>query len=138
MRKPVGPFDLDSTLMTLDDKGGITLLPVNETFWQDLGDGKFGDFAGGRRLVSYSQMDADWPTWEMHPAGDEFVCLLSGTADFILRMKTGEQLIQLNKPGSYVIVPPGIWHTARISAPCTMLFITPGEGTENREHPPEP
>ena len=27
------------------------------------------------------------------------------------------------------------WHTARIHAPATMLFVTPGEGTENRGTP---
>lgn len=137
MNEPVLPFDIHSTLLTLDEQGGVTLLPVNETFWQDLGAGKFGDFAGGRRLVSYSSMDQDWPTWEMHPAGEEFVCLLSGTADFVLQQDGAEKVVRLDKPGSYVIVPRGVWHTARISKTCSMLFITPGEGTENRSEPPK-
>ncbi len=27
-------------------------------------------------------------------------------------------------------------HTARVSSPAVMMFVTPGEGTENREEPP--
>lgn len=57
MNEPVGPFDINSTLLTLEDQGGVTLLPVNETFWQDLDAGKYGDFAGGRRLVSSFNFD---------------------------------------------------------------------------------
>jgi hypothetical protein len=40
-------------------------------------------FAGfkGHVLVATFAFDADWPTWERHPAGDELVCLLSGEVD---------------------------------------------------------
>jgi hypothetical protein len=31
-----------------------------------------------------------------------------------------------------VINPPGVWHTADVSGPCTALFITPGLRTETR------
>jgi len=39
--------------------------------------------------------------------------------------------------GSSVIVPKGTWHTPKVHAPTSMLFVTPGQGTENLEHPPE-
>lgn len=39
---------------------------------------------------------------------------------------------------TFVVVPRGTWHTAKVHAATTMLFITPGEGTENRESPPRP
>jgi hypothetical protein len=29
-------------------------------------------------------------------------------------------------------VPRGTWHTTKVHAPSSMLFITPGEGTQNR------
>jgi hypothetical protein len=38
----------------------------------------------------------------------------------------------LRDAGSYVVVPKGVWHTARTSVATRMLFVTPGEGTENR------
>ena len=49
----------------------------------------------------------------------------------ILQSDDGEQTVRLNTPGSFVIVPKGTWHTAKTSTPTSMLFVTPGEGTEN-------
>jgi quercetin dioxygenase-like cupin family protein len=40
--------------------------------------------------------------------------------------------VSLTEPGSFVIVPKGTWHTARIAKPTSMLFVTPGEGTQNK------
>jgi quercetin dioxygenase-like cupin family protein len=69
----------------------------------------------------------------MHPKGDEIVYLLSGAVTFILEREHGHEAIELNEPGSYVIVPRGTWHTARTKDPASMLFITAGEGTQHRE-----
>ncbi|MBV9190616.1 MAG: cupin domain-containing protein [Betaproteobacteria bacterium] len=70
-----------------------------------------------------------WPTWERHPAGDEIVCLLSGRATFVL--EDGKR-IDVGEPGEFVIVPKGTWHTAKTTVPTKMVFVTPGEGTENK------
>ena len=80
--------------------------------------------------MSAFSFDSDWDTWEMHPAGDEIVCLLSGRASFELegRGHVGE----LTRPGEFLIVPRGAWHTAHTTVPTTMLFITPGEGTQDK------
>jgi hypothetical protein len=43
-----------------------------------------------------------------------------------------EELIHLRESGSFAIVPRETWHTARTSVPTRMLFVTPGEGTENK------
>jgi quercetin dioxygenase-like cupin family protein len=40
--------------------------------------------------------------------------------------------VHLAKPGSYVLVPTNTWHTARTDVATTMLFLTPGLGTEHR------
>jgi uncharacterized cupin superfamily protein len=129
---PPGPFHFDTQVTTLDGAGAVTVLQQDAGFWQDLAAGKHGDFAGGRRLVSSFQFDCDWSSWEMHPAGEELVCLLSGEADFVLLLDDKEQVIRLNKAGSYLIVPRGTWHTARVRQTCAMLFITPGEDTAHR------
>jgi quercetin dioxygenase-like cupin family protein len=68
----------------------------------------------------------------MHPNGDEIVCLLSGRVSMVLEIDGREIVAKLAKPGDYVLVPRGTWHTARTSTNCTMVFITPGEGTQNR------
>jgi hypothetical protein len=31
-----------------------------------------------------------------------------------------------------VLVPPNTWHTGKVRRSAKMLFVTPGEGTENR------
>jgi quercetin dioxygenase-like cupin family protein len=70
--------------------------------------------------------------WEMHPNGDEIVCLLSGVVTFILDQDNEHHEMTVNKPGDYVVVPKGTWHTAKTTVESTMLFITAGEGTEHR------
>ena len=40
-----------------------------------------------------------------------------------------------NLKTTFVIVPKAIWHTAKVHATTTMLFVTPGQDTENRETP---
>jgi mannose-6-phosphate isomerase-like protein (cupin superfamily) len=109
---------------------GASGVDVTATIWQDL-DRQFADFKG-HLLVARFDFEADWPSWERHPAGDEIVVLVSGHADMILDLGGSQQLTTLAQPGSFVIVPKRIWHTARISVPTSMLFVTPGEGTENK------
>lgn len=128
------PSDIQKSFVVVNDRLLAEVVPVTESVWADL-DANYGDFAGHSLIASFS-FDEDWPTWEIHPQGDEFVCLLSGDADMILDTSDGDQRTRLNSPGSFVIVPKGTWHTAEIDAPTTMLFMTPGEGTENREQPP--
>ena len=107
------------------------LLTVDETFWQRVMSGQLGDFHNEFLVVS-GKFEADWPMWEMHPNGDEVVCLLSGSATFLLEETAGTREIELSKSGTYVLVPKGTWHTARAQGPCRMLFITAGEGTQHR------
>lgn len=43
--------------------------------------------------------------------------------------------------GSYVVVPPGVWHTARVAAPTRMLLDATGEDADRGEahlQAPEP
>ena len=128
-----GPFDLENMRLVMGPGGESTPIAVTPSFYDDL-DQQFDAFAG-HMLVSRHDFAEPWPTWEMHPKGDEFVYLLSGDVDFLLKNATGEQRLHVDQPGAYVIVPKGTWHTARPNAPTSMLFITPGEGTENRETP---
>jgi oxalate decarboxylase/phosphoglucose isomerase-like protein (cupin superfamily) len=58
--------------------------------------------------------------------------LLSGAATVVLEESTGERAVELAQPGSYVLVPRNTWHTAKTEVPTTMLFLTPGIGTEHR------
>ncbi len=98
-------------------------------------DQRFDGFRG-HVLIAEHSFDADWPSWECHPAGDELVLLLEGRATLCLHSADGDQELSLAHSGEYLVVPAGTWHTARISEPTRMLFVTPGEGTEHRQAPP--
>lgn len=93
------------------------------------------DHFAQHQLVSLHTFTEDWPTWERHPAGDELVMLLSGAVTLIVQTESGEQSLQLEKPNHYVVVPKNCWHTMKTRTRSSMLFITPGEGTENTERP---
>ena len=108
-------FNLSSTYAVLSDDGGVIPIAVSDRFFEDLED-RFGDFKE-KRLVSHFSFEQDWDTWEMHPAGEELVCLLSGQVDLILEQNNLEKTLSLSTPGSYVLVPRGIWHTAKVPVP---------------------
>jgi mannose-6-phosphate isomerase-like protein (cupin superfamily) len=126
-----GPFNLASTFLRLRPDASVEPLPVDASFWQNLSTGKLGDFRN-EYLVTLHSYDRDWPMWEMHPNGDEIVCLISGATTFILDLPGGQKRVELTEAGSYVIVPKGTWHTSRVDGRCCVLFITAGEGTEHR------
>ena len=126
-----GPLEFSSTYLRLRADASVEPLTVNDTFWPRLMSGQLGNFHQ-EFLIAGSTFERDWPRWEMHPNGDEIVCLLSGCVTFLL--EEGERIheIELTGTGMYVVIPKGIWHTARTAAPCRMLFVTPGEGTQHR------
>jgi len=130
----INPLSIMSTFVVMDGDGSAIPIPVNDTFFEDL-KYQFGDFKG-KHLISHFAFDKDWDIWEMHPAGDELVCLLSGQVDFVLEQGAEETVeetkVQMKIPGEFVIVPKGIWHTANVHIPSSMLFITPGAGTQHR------
>ena len=67
----------------------------------------------------------------MHPEADEFVYLLSGSAVVLLEQRSGIEEVRLSERAA-VIVPKGTWHTAKVSQPSRMLFVTMGRGTQHR------
>lgn len=132
MSREAGPFHLDTAYVRLRPDASAQPLPVGDTFWQDLGSGALGDFHN-EYLVTTHSFSETWPMWEMHPNGDEIVVLLSGSVDLILEKKTGNRVMPLREAGGWVMVPCGMWHTARVNAPSKLLFITAGEGTQHRQ-----
>ncbi|MBI1180416.1 MAG: cupin [Alphaproteobacteria bacterium] len=128
-----GPYHFDDARLVLGPGGDASPRPLTADFYEAL-DRDFNGFAG-HVLISRHEFAQPWPTWEMHPEGDEFVCLIEGDVDFVLAMPDGERVVRVDRPGSFVVVPRGTWHTARPRRPTCMLFVTPGEGTRNAERP---
>lgn len=129
MARKAGPYELTSTYLRLGTDSSIEPIPVTESFWPDLIGGKLGDFKH-EYLVTQLSFDQGWSNWEQHPFGDEFVFLISGAVDFVLEIDARQETIELRKPGSFVLVPKGTWHTVKVREPAQMLFVTAGEGTQ--------
>lgn len=91
-----------------------------------------GDGAEGR-LVALHTFTEPWPTWEMHPHGDEVVLCISGAMTLHQEAPDGSTATVTLGAGEYAINPPGVWHTADIDGEATALFITAGMGTENKD-----
>ncbi|MBC3920093.1 cupin domain-containing protein [Undibacterium sp. CY18W] len=121
-------IDPVKTYIALAPDGQSTVLPGGDAFWS-LPMAEIDQY-GKHWLISEYAFDADWPSWEMHPHADEFVYMLSGAADFVLKVDGAEQHIAL-KAGKAVLIPRGHWHTAKMTTPGRMLFFTRGEGTEH-------
>lgn len=123
-----GSFDFIDTYVQLEDGPDALTLEVGADFWSKIESRT--DLHEGR-LVCLFEFDADWPTWEVHPAGDEIVFLLNGSVDLILDETAGERTIELRGRAA-CIVPKGVWHRAIVHKPSTALHITRGAGTRNR------
>lgn len=120
---------LQETFAVLEPDLSVETVDVSPTLYDEV-DARFDQFRSCV-LVSSHEFSADWPTWERHPAGDEIVILLSGAATMVLRTDSGQVVVELAVPGACLVVPRNCWHTARVAQSARMLFITPGEGTEN-------
>ncbi len=123
--------NFSSTFLRLRPDSSIEKLPV-DSFWPRLMQGELGNFHH-EYLVTSGEYDSDWKGWEMHPHGDEIVCLLSGRATMVFEdTGSGRSEMQLEQPGSFAFVPRGSWHTAKIATASRFLFITAGECTQHR------
>ncbi|OYU42136.1 MAG: cupin [Burkholderiales bacterium PBB4] len=123
------PLNPQHTYVHLAEDGVATPLPGGDAFWSQP-ESEIERYGGGW-LISEFAFAADWPNWEMHPNADEFVYLLSGSVELHLELPDGVQKLPLNGSGA-IVVPRGIWHTAKVTAPSRMLHVTRGAGTELR------
>jgi len=125
------PENILHTYLHVQDGGKTEQVAITEQFWGDLLSGARPELDQGRLMSAFS-FSQNWPSWERHPAGEELVMLLAGATVLVLEEASGERELLLDTLGSYVLVPQGVWHTARTTQPTTLLFLTPGAGTEHR------
>jgi mannose-6-phosphate isomerase-like protein (cupin superfamily) len=128
------PSVLSSTFIVIDPDQRSHAIPVSPSLYPDL-DAKFHNFKSCILLAEYS-FDADWPSWEMHPAGDEILLLISGAAELQLVQEGKVVTVPFGQVGTTFIVPKGVWHTAKVKEFCRIVFMTPGEGSVHAEQPP--
>ena len=70
--------------------------------------------------------------WERHPAGDELLHVVEGEADVVTLTDDGPVRSTI-RTGSIFICPRGLWHRLLPRSPLSLLFATPGEGTEHSD-----
>ena len=99
--------------------------------WYERYDERHGSDGAEGRLVAVHTFDEPWTSWEMHPHGDEVVLCLAGRIT-LHQERDGEVSAVTLEPMQGAINAPGVWHTADVSGPATVLFITAGKGTEHR------
>ena len=121
-------FDLTTTYVHLEDGGAGTAVPVDADFWPAL---MSGDKRYPGRLVTASEATADWTHWEMHPAGEELLLLLSGAVEVVMEVGQGERRVALGA-GQAFLMPRGVWHRVEVREPGRFVFVTYGEGTQHR------
>jgi mannose-6-phosphate isomerase-like protein (cupin superfamily) len=131
-------IDLSKNYMLLEPDGAAILLPGGREFWSQLMSGnptdpgirQLMDSENGRLLTALS-MNTDWNNWEMHPAGDEILFMLEGKATFVLELPGGLREVALTA-GRVLVIPKGVWHTAKVREPARLLGITAGHSTQHR------
>ena len=131
-------IDLSDNYLLLEPDGTSLRLPGGKEFWSQVMSGNATDpgirqLLGSQqaRLLSVLPVGADWAHWEMHPAGDEILLMLAGTATFVLDLPDGLKEVALGA-GRLVVIPSGVWHTAKVREPGRLLALTAGSGTQHR------
>lgn len=120
----------DETYALLSATGAIRQEVGGREFWSQSQEAL--DALGKDWLVSEFLCDADWGSWEMHPNGEEFVYLLDGDIEFLMETSEGVATAQRITDRGAVVVPRGVWHTAKVLRPSRMFFITMGAGTRHQ------
>jgi len=123
-------FDLSRTFILINDGPSAMPIPVGPDFWTFITQSPVANSPSGR-LISLSDQHTDWGHWEMHPASDEILFMLSGSLELIVEEGGSETTVLLESPNAF-IVPRGAWHRARIRTPGKLLGITGGAGTQHK------
>ncbi|MGI9592082.1 MAG: cupin domain-containing protein [Myxococcota bacterium] len=121
--------DLESTYLAIQPGPEALPMKVTPEFWATIE--ARPELGAGARMLALLAFESDWSSWEMHPAGDEVLVLLSGAVDLILERGEGPQRVSL-RDGACAVVPRGVWHTADVVEPARVLHLTLGQGTEHR------
>ncbi len=106
--------------------------PFNGLEWYEGYGMRHGDDGVEGRLVSQHTFTESWPSWEMHPKGEEVVICTAGSMDLTQEFPDGTRKTITLNAGEFAINPRGVWHIADVEESATAVFITSGEGTEHR------
>ncbi len=130
-----GPYDLSKTPIHLQTSSEAGAVPVADFSFDGPSFERYtADYCtdgGPGRLMMIEESPVNWPAWECHTQGDEVVFVLAGSGTFIQQSDEGEVRLSF-APGSAIINPRGVWHTADVDSPMRAIYLTPCAGTEHR------
>ena len=132
-----GPFDLSTSPIHIGSGGGRDSLAVpipGFGFDEKAFEGYIAEHCtpgAPGRLIMVSATPTNWSAWECHTEGDEIVIVLEGKAQFVQELGGKERRTAVG-PGSTMINPAGVWHTADVEVPMKAIYITPCPGTKHR------
>ncbi len=121
--------DLERASLFLDGKGGVQVVPNGPDLYTrvkadtTLGDTMVTLGVGSGKSSSH---------WEMHPAGEEILVILSGSRVIHFEHPDGRRETLNARAGEAVIVPRGVWHKTEAPEGSRILFITYGRGTTHK------
>jgi mannose-6-phosphate isomerase-like protein (cupin superfamily) len=122
-------FDPFASLVRLGHAGPARIVSRKARRWPRL------TFRDGDRIVGALRgrgpADVHADHWEMHPAGDELLVMLSGEVDLFMQQRPRDRRIRLRE-GRAFIVPRGLWHRFVVCKPFEMLFCTPARGSRHK------
>ena len=82
-------------------------------------------------MVAFADMTRTPPHGgELHPDGDELICIISGKVR-VIGESAPDEYCDLG-PGDVCIVSKGEWHLVQILEPTRLIGITPGPGGSHR------
>lgn len=120
-------FDLETTYLALDGKGGVVPMLVTDDFWMRIDESP----AATHSMMAIYPVTDNWPQWEMHPQGKEVLVLIEGHLDMLMDDGATQYTAEM-RAGTTLVVPAGTWHRALVHAPGKLLGVTYGPGTEHR------
>jgi len=117
------PFDLFSAALHLGSDGQLRAGPPQ------LADGDQWQVANFR-VATDAEVHADH--WEVHPAGEEAVCCVSGAFRVYLRAAgpDGADSVVALRAGEAIVVPRGVWHRLELEEPSSVMSVGVRRGSQ--------
>ena len=91
-----------------------------------------GHLLGVFQIASPDDLHSD--IWEMHPAGDEILLMLTGElgVEYSDGHCRGNSVLE---SGRGVVMPAGVWHRLLLREPGLLMVLTPSQGTKLSRSP---
>jgi mannose-6-phosphate isomerase-like protein (cupin superfamily) len=127
----IEPFSLAGAAVHIPPAGTASLLQADaiKAHLQRLPE---GHLLGVFPIATSDDLHSD--IWEMHPAGDEVLIMLTGElgVEYSDGSRRGTSSLQ---PSHGIVMPKGVWHRLVLREPGLLLALSPPQGTQSSHNP---